>query len=153
MKDLITQFESNQESYQFSRSDHILSRDFDWRRCRPSRIYHLKSWVQSLDDTPEIFYSKHATFAPQRIIRYLTNGKGSEKFLLPKYSKNTVRKIITPDDLPFLSTFDFKLNEDFTFVNIHIVMEGEDRNVHHETLLETLNDCVRVLLRTEMFIS
>jgi hypothetical protein len=142
VKDLIAQFESKQESYQLNRGDRLFSRDFDWRRCRPSRIYHLKSWVQSLDDTPEIFYSKHATFPPQRIIKYLMNGEDPKNYKHPKYRGNTVYNRITPDDLPFLSTFDFKLKDDFKFVNQGIVLREENRVSHQDTLLKSLNDCL-----------
>lgn len=69
------------------------------------------------------------------------NGK-DEEYNHPRYSKHTVRDKITADDVPFLSTFDFKLKDDFTFINESITLQKKTRDEHHKALLDSLNDCL-----------
>ena len=68
----------------------------------------------------------------------------------PKYEKETSYQIFTPEDLEFLSVFDFKLKEDVTFDPHVIVYEspGKQRSwehllTHQDDMLKSLNDSVR----------
>lgn len=143
LRELVLQLQSKQGFCPCKDDVRVFSRSFDWLRCKPGRIYHVKSWIQSLDDTPETFNLKSTAFTPQRIVRYLTGGKSA--IIEPRnYSKETVHQEITPDDLKFLRTFDFKLNGDFTFTLHEIVLRNSDKGSHQNKLLTSLNDCVRL---------
>lgn len=143
--ELVVQLQSKQDTPLSGGDFRISLRGFDWLRCKPSKIYHLKSWVQSLDNTPEVFHSKLTTFTPLQkgIIKYLTGGDSSESLKAPTYMRDTVHQMIKPDDLEFLSTFDFKLNDDFTFTKEQIFLMESDKVSHQMKLLTSLNDCVK----------
>jgi hypothetical protein len=144
VRELVVQLQSRQDTPMSGGDLRVSISGFDWLRCKPSIIYHLDSWVQSLDDTPEEFHSKQTAFAPLRggIIRYLTGGDNSQSPNAPSYSRDTVHEIIGPDDLEFLSTFDFKLNDDFTFTKEEISLTETGKVSHQKELLTSLNDCV-----------
>jgi hypothetical protein len=145
VRELVMQLQSKQDTPISSGDFRVSPSGFEWLRCKPSKIYHLKSWVQSLDDTPEVFHSKQTAFAPLRrgIIRYLTGGDSSESPNAPSYNRETVYEIIRPHDLEFLSTFDFKLNDDFTFTKEEISLTDSGNVSHQRELLTSLNDSVK----------
>jgi len=145
VRELVVQLQSKQDSTMGGGDFRISQRGFDWLRCKPSKIYHLTSWVQSLDDTPEVFHSKQTTFIPLRrgLMKYLTGGNSSDGPEAPTYKRDTVHQMIRPDDLEFLSTFDFKLNDDFTFTKVPISLKRSDKVSHQMELLTSLNDSVR----------
>jgi hypothetical protein len=70
------------------------------------------------------------------------DGGDPKMYKHPTYSKNTVREKIAPDDLPFVSTWDFHLEDAFTFKCSSFVLQDDKKNLHHEKLLNSLNDCL-----------
>ena len=154
VRELVVQLQSKQDTPLSGGDFHISPRGFDWLRCKPSKIYHLKSWVQSLDDTPEIFHSMQTTFTPLRrgLIKYLTGEESSESPKAPEYKRDTIYQIIPPDSLEFLSTFDFKLNDDFRFTKDTITLMESDKASHRKELLTSLNDCVKFSPLVKLFV-
>lgn len=144
---LASQLQSKQDPFQSHETLTTSSRSFDWLKCKPTRYYHLSSWVQSLDDTPEQFQEIKTPFAPQRrgVTKYLT-GKIDSDSLELTYTKETVKHDITPEDLEYLSAYDFNLNDDFTITPNSIVLEDSRLPgalvTHHFRLLKSLNDSV-----------
>jgi hypothetical protein len=138
VRELVVQLQSKQDTPLRGGDFRVSPRGFDWLRCKPSKFYHLKSWVQSID-------AKQTTLTSLRrgIKSYLTGGNSSESPKAPTYKRDTVQQIIRPDDLEFLSTFDFKLNDDFTFTKVPISLMGSDKVSHQMNLLKSLNDSVR----------
>jgi hypothetical protein len=153
VRELVVQLQSKQDTPLSGGDFRTSPRGFDWLRCKPGKIYHLKSWVQSLDDTPEVFHSMQTTFTPLRrgLIKYLTGDDSSESPKAPEYKRDTIHQIITADSLEFLSTFDFKLNDDFIFTKEQISLMESDKESHQMKLLTSLNDCVNFLSPCEIF--
>lgn len=108
-----------QEVAQSEQGSGFSSTVFDWMSCKPIQLYHLKAWVRSLDDTPEVFKSKQTKSVVLRreIIRYLTNLHGQSSNSPPEWTLKTIFEDIPPEDLQFLSVFDLSLEKDFTFTS------------------------------------
>jgi hypothetical protein len=143
IRELIVQLQSKQDT-PLSRGDFRISRHgFDWLRCKPSKIYHLKSWVQSLDDTPEVFGSMEMTFTPLRrgLIRYLTGEDSPESPKAPEYKKDTIHQMMLEGRLEFLGTFDFWLEDGLTFKKEETFLRDFNEGSNPK-LLTYLNDCV-----------
>jgi hypothetical protein len=154
VKELILQLQYKESASQTVKSGGIPSRVFDWLKCKPRTLYHLRSWVQSVDDTPLLFQNISTDWAPQRrgITKYLTGGLSSVSIKEPTYKSDKMHEIITPEALKFLSTFDFKLNDDFTFTSDKITLDSGEVSeesallVHQRRLLNSLNDSVSTLM-------
>jgi hypothetical protein len=144
VRELVLQLQSKQDNPQSGGDLRISPRGFDWLRCKPSKICHLESWVQSLDDTPDVFHSRKTTFTPLRrgLIKYLTGDDSSESPKAPEYKRDTIHEKLSPDSLEFLSTFDFQLTDDSIITKEEISVGGSDKVSHQMELLTSLNDCV-----------
>jgi hypothetical protein len=144
VRELVLQLQSKQDNPQSGGDLHVSPRGFDWLRCKPSKEYHLESWVQSLDDTPDVFHPKRTTFTPLRsgLKKYLTRDDSSESPKAPEYKRDTIHQILSPDSLEFLSTFDFRLADDSTIEKNGISIKGFDKVSHQMELLTSLNDSV-----------
>jgi hypothetical protein len=154
VRELVVQLQSKEDTSPSTGDFRISPRGFDWLRCKPSKIYHLKSWVQSLDDTPEVYHSMQTTFTPLRrgLIKYLTGDDSSESPKAPEYKRDTIQLMIRPDSLEFLSTFDFKLNDDFRITKNQISLMESDKASHQMELLASLNDCVKCSPLVKLFV-
>jgi len=143
VRELVLQLQSKQDNPQSGGDLRVSPRGFDWLRCKPSKEYHLESWVQSLDDTPDVFRSKKTTFAPLRrgLIKYLRDDS-SESPKAPEYKRDTIHQMLPPDSLEFLSTLDFQLTDDSTITKKRISIKGFDKVSHQMELLTSLNDSV-----------
>ena len=120
------------------------NRPFDWLTCKPPLRYHpvcafeslhtlikallittLKTlWVQSLDDTPEMYKSKQTRQIRLRngILNYLEEKK--ESSTAPDWTLHNIEQQISPEDVEFLSAFDFFQNSDFTFSSKNLTIES-----------------------------
>ncbi|KAI9049724.1 hypothetical protein LZ554_005876 [Drepanopeziza brunnea f. sp. 'monogermtubi'] len=92
-------------------------RAFDWVECKPSQLYHPDWWVQSLQDTPEMYQAKQTKDVPLRkdIRRYLASRERMDIVMDPGYTPESMKSKIPATDLQFLSVFDLHLTKNFTF--------------------------------------
>ncbi len=93
------------------------SKVFDWMTYKPDKLYHPPWWIQSLDDTPENYKWKQTKDVPLRreILRYLTNSDTNQRISAPEWTIGNIEREILPMDVQFMSLFDLRLNDDFTF--------------------------------------
>src|SRR3954447_10969133 len=90
--------------------------EFEWTEAKPDKIYHPDSWIQSLDDTPEVFEEKNDFSKELKpYININKHLKSMEKlpanFLQRKWNLAHVEENITGRDVSFLSFFDISLGE------------------------------------------
>jgi hypothetical protein len=145
VRELVLQLQSKQDTPQIGGDLHVSARGFDWLRCKPSKEYHLESWVQSLDDTPDVFHPKRTTFTPLRsgLRKYLAGDDSSENPIVPEYKRNTIHQMLSPDNLEFLSTLEFRLTDDSTIERNGISIKEFNKVSHQMELLTSLNDSVQ----------
>ncbi len=93
----------------------VMLSDFDWTKTKPARgqTYHPLAWVQSLDDTPEVFQEEQIKKVELRseIKKYLHRKRRSEEVKSRTWTIGNVGDRVPVEDILFLSFFDITLNE------------------------------------------
>jgi len=92
---------------------------FDWTNFRPDRgdQFYPQAWVQSLDDTPEIFLDSQIKKFQLRseVKKYLRRKNGHKDVPSRNWTKDGVRDLVKVDDLLYLSLFDISLDSEDMF--------------------------------------
>jgi hypothetical protein len=100
----------------------ILISKYDWTKFRRGLghrgvVFHPREWVQSLDDTPEIFRDRKVQLRSE-VGKYLERKKGDNantEVLRRTWSKQTAYELVPVADLLYFSLFDINLSIDDTF--------------------------------------
>ncbi|KAH9217918.1 hypothetical protein DL95DRAFT_89415 [Leptodontidium sp. 2 PMI_412] len=98
---------------------------FDWVSCKPGRLYHPDWWVQSLQDTPDMYQAKQTKDVPLRkdVRRYLASRERMDIINEPSYTPENIESKIPAAELQFLSVFDLHLTKNFTFKSRDITLQ------------------------------
>jgi hypothetical protein len=77
-------------------------------------------WVQSLQDTPEIYQNRQIRYVALRkdTRRYLKSRKRLDITEIPEYTSLNIKEKLPAEELRFLSVFDICLTNCFTFESI-----------------------------------
>ncbi|PBP23734.1 hypothetical protein BUE80_DR005413 [Diplocarpon rosae] len=99
---------------------------FDWVACKPAQLYHPQWWIQSLQDTPEMYQAKQTRDVPLRkdIKRYLASRERLDIVTDPGYTPENIMDKIAATDLQFLSVFDIHLTKNFAYKTRDLTLRG-----------------------------
>ncbi|CZT10086.1 uncharacterized protein RCO7_03218 [Rhynchosporium graminicola] len=97
---------------------------FDWVSCKPGKVYHPDWWIQSLQDTPDMYQAKQTKDVPLRkdIRRYLASRERMDIIMDPNYTPENIKTKIPAAELQFLSVFDLYLTKNFTYKSRDITL-------------------------------
>ncbi|KAL2072990.1 hypothetical protein VTL71DRAFT_10314 [Oculimacula yallundae] len=99
---------------------------FDWVSCKPEKLYHPDWWIQSLQDTPDMYQGKQTKDVPLRkdIRRYLASRERMDIINDPNYTPENIKDKIPAAEVQFLSVFDLYLTKHFTFKSRDLTLQG-----------------------------
>lgn len=127
------QFEQQIQTLQSLKPESEVAVDYDWTLSEPRALSHPKEWVESLDDTPELFKScqTKAVGLRQRLLKYLTDRLKEEMkhnsltrgpidieiaiekvILQPSWSKKTIAQNFDIQDLSYLTVVNIEVHSD-----------------------------------------
>lgn len=92
---------------------------FDWMTCKPEKLFYPDWWIQSLEDTPEVYQAKQTKNVPLRkdIRRYLSSRHCRAVIEDPEYTVANINSKLAAEDLQFVSVFELFLTRRFTFTS------------------------------------
>ncbi|KAK0100648.1 hypothetical protein ONS95_007101 [Cadophora gregata] len=111
---------------------------FDWVSCKPGKLYHPDRWVQSIQDTPDLYQAKQTKDVPLRkdVRQYLARREGIDIIAEPSYTPENINSKLPAAELQFLGVFDLHLSKNFTFKSKDITLQNlvnADRPLVSET--------------------
>ncbi|PVH79529.1 hypothetical protein DL98DRAFT_655454 [Cadophora sp. DSE1049] len=99
---------------------------FDWVSCKPGQLYHPDWWVQSIQDTPQMYQAKQTKDVPLRkdVRKYLASRERMDIIAERSYTPENIKSKLPAAELQFLSVFDLQLSKKFTFKSRDITLQG-----------------------------